>query len=79
MGVPELINLIFKNQSLTGFALPTLLTPGELKMGLAELFNLVVRGDLKITIGGTFPLDLADDAHNALESRVTTGKLILVP
>jgi len=79
LGVPELINLIFKNQSLTGFALATLLTPGGLKMGLAELFNLVVRGDLKVTIGGTYPLDLAGDAHKALEGRVTTGKLVLIP
>jgi NADPH2:quinone reductase len=79
LGVPELINLIFKNQSLSGFALPTLLTPGGLKEGLAELFNLVVRGDLKVTIGGSYPLDLAGDAHKALEGRVTTGKLILVP
>jgi len=79
LGVPELINLIFKNQSLTGFALQTLLTPSGLQMGLAELFNLVVRGDLKVTIGGTYPLDLAGDAHKALEGRVTTGKLILVP
>jgi NADPH2:quinone reductase len=79
LGVPELINLIFKNQSLTGFALPTLLTPGGLKMGLAELFDLVVRGDLKVTIGGTYPLDRAGDAHKALEGRLTTGKLVLVP
>lgn len=79
LGVPDLINLIFKNQSLTGFALPTLLTPGGLKKGLAELFDLVVGGDLKVTIGGTYPLDRAGDAHKALEGRVTTGKLVLVP
>ena len=79
MGVPELINLIFKNQSLTGFALPTLLTPSGLKTGLAELFDLVVRGELNVTIGGTYPLEFAGNAHRALEGRVTTGKLVLVP
>jgi NADPH2:quinone reductase len=79
LGVPELIGLIFKNQSLTGFALPTLLTPGGLKTGLTELFNLAVRGELKATIGGTYPLAHAGDAHRALEGRLTTGKLLLVP
>jgi NADPH:quinone reductase len=78
LGVPELLGIIFKNQSLTGFALPTLLTPAGLKEGLAELFDLAVRGALKVTIGGTFPLERAADAHRALEARGTTGKLVLV-
>jgi NADPH2:quinone reductase len=77
-GVPELIGLIFKNQSLTGFALPTLLTPVGLKEGLAELFDLAGRGELKVTIGATYPLERAADAHRALEGRETTGKLVLV-
>jgi NADPH2:quinone reductase len=77
-GVPELIGLIFKNQSLTGFALPTLLTPVGLKEGLAELFDLAGRGELKVTIGATYPIERAADAHRALEGRQTTGKLVLV-
>ena len=32
-GVPELLGLIFKNQSLTGFALPTLLNSGAIERG----------------------------------------------
>jgi NADPH:quinone reductase len=78
-GVPELIGIIFKNQSLTGFALATLLTPAGLKQGLAELFDLAARGDLKVTIGATYPLARAGDAHRALEGRGTTGKVVLVP
>ncbi|MBV9568686.1 MAG: zinc-binding dehydrogenase, partial [Hyphomicrobiales bacterium] len=78
-GVPKLIGIVFKNQSITGFALPTLLTPEGLKAGLAELFDLTVRGELKVTIGGTYPLERAADAHRALEGRGTTGKLVLVP
>jgi NADPH2:quinone reductase len=78
-GVPELLGVIFKNQSLTGFALPTLLTPEGLKSGLAELFDLTVRGELKVTIGATYPLERAADAHRALEGRGTRGKLVLVP
>ncbi len=77
-GVPELIGIIFKNQSLTGFALPSLLTPAGLKEGLAELFGLAVGGQLKVTIGATYPIERAADAHRALEGRGTTGKLVLV-
>jgi NADPH:quinone reductase len=78
-GVPELLGVIFRNQSVTGFALPTLLTPGGLKAGLTELFDMTVRGELKVTIGGTYPLERAADAHRALEGRATTGKLVLLP
>ena len=79
LGVPDLVGIIFKNQSLTGFALPSLLTPAGLKQGLAELFDLAVRGELKVTNGATYPLERADDAHRALEGRGTTGKVVLVP
>ena len=78
-GVPDLIGLIFKNQSLTGFALASLLTQEDLKAGLADLFDLAVRGELKVTVGATYPLERAADAHRALEGRGTTGKLVLVP
>jgi NADPH:quinone reductase len=79
LGVPELLGLIFKNQSITGFAFAPLLTPESLKMGLAELFDLALRGQIKVTISETFPLERAADAHRALEGRRTTGKLVLVP
>ncbi|BAV50915.1 NADPH:quinone oxidoreductase [Mesorhizobium loti] len=78
-GVPELIGIIFKNQSLTGFALASLLTPVGLKDCLAELFDLAVRGELQVTIGATYPLVRASDAHFALEGRGTMGKVVLVP
>jgi NADPH2:quinone reductase len=78
-GVPELIGIIFKNQSLTGFTLPSLLTPRGLKDGLAELFDLALRGELRVKIGATHPLARAGDAHRALEGRGTTGKVVLLP
>lgn len=79
LGVPELLGLIFKNQSLTGFAFQPLLTPENLRSGLAELFDLVVRDELVVTIGGKYPLEEASKAHSALEGRGTRGKLILTP
>jgi NADPH:quinone reductase len=77
LGVPELLGLIFKNQSLTGFAFAPLLTPEGLRSGLAELFDLVTGGEVAVTIGGRYPLTQASNAHGALEGRGTTGKLIL--
>lgn len=79
LGVPELLGLIFKNQSVTGFALAPLLTPQNVKTGLAELFDLAISGRLKVTIGGAFPLERTADAHRALETRRTIGKVVLVP
>jgi NADPH:quinone reductase len=79
LGVPELLGLIFKNQSLTGFAFAPLLTPATLRSALTALFDLVIKGELVVTIGGRYPLAEASKAHSAVEGRGTTGKLILTP
>tara|TARA_R110000868_G_scaffold65119_1_gene195217 strand:- start:3810 stop:4805 length:996 start_codon:yes stop_codon:yes gene_type:complete len=79
LGVPDLLGLIFKNQSITGFALVPLLTPGSLKRELGALFDDAAQGLLTVTIGGVYSLADAADAHRALEARNTIGKLILVP
>jgi NADPH:quinone reductase len=39
----------------------------------------VAVGDLKVEIGGRYPLAEARRAHEDLEARRTTGKLLLVP
>lgn len=79
LGVSELLGLIFKNQSLTGFAFAPLLTPEGLKSGLTELFELAGRGELTVRIGGSYALEQTAEAHRALSGRSTTGKLVLVP
>ncbi len=43
------------------------------------VLGAVASGALKLRIGGSFPLAAAADAHRALESRSTTGKLLLIP
>ncbi|WP_459754064.1 zinc-binding dehydrogenase [Streptomyces sennicomposti] len=45
----------------------------------AELFAMVARGELVVRIGGRYPLAEAARAHADIESRTTTGKLLLLP
>jgi NADPH2:quinone reductase len=44
-----------------------------------EVFALVAEGLLDVRIGGRYPLAEARRAHEDLEGRRTTGKLLLVP
>ena len=54
-------------------------TPDELRSRASDLFAWVERGDLDVRIGATYPLSEAAAAHSALESRQTTGKVLLIP
>jgi NADPH:quinone reductase len=45
----------------------------------AELFHLVEEGKLHVSIGGRYPLAAAARAHEAIQSRTTAGKLLLLP
>ncbi|MFI5681277.1 quinone oxidoreductase family protein [Streptomyces cellulosae] len=54
-------------------------TPEEFTARTAELFALVERGELIVRIGGRYPLAEAARAHADIESRTTTGKLLLIP
>jgi NADPH:quinone reductase len=72
-------DLIVKNQSIRGFALLPLLTPSSVAADLTHLFELALAGELKVLPGESFPLKQASEAHRALESRRTTGKVVLIP
>jgi NADPH2:quinone reductase len=65
------------------FTRPTLnhytATAAELQARAGDLFRWVGEGELRVRIGATFPLSAAADAHRALEGRVTTGKVLLLP
>ena len=54
-------------------------TREELLQRTEELFGWIQRGELKLHIGGRFPLSEAAEAHRQLEGRRTTGKLLLIP
>jgi len=54
-------------------------TRGELEWRASEVLGAAADGDLDVRVGATFPLADAAEAHRALESRATTGKVLLVP
>jgi NADPH:quinone reductase len=51
----------------------------ELRRRTDEVFSWIAKGELTVTIGGRFPKSDVVQAFTALESRQTTGKLVLVP
>jgi NADPH2:quinone reductase len=53
-------------------------TREELVQRAGELFSWIEAGELSVRIGAEFPLAGAAEAHRALESRRTTGKLLLL-
>jgi NADPH2:quinone reductase len=54
-------------------------TPELLRARSAQLFDWIAEGKLSIRIGGVYPLADAAQAHADMESRATTGKLLLIP
>jgi NADPH2:quinone reductase len=54
-------------------------TRADLEARANDVFNAVVNGTLKLRLEHTYPLDAAAHAHRDLESRKTTGKLLLIP
>ena len=51
----------------------------DLVASARELFAAVKKGAVKITVGHTYALKDAAQAHRDLESRKTTGSIILLP
>jgi NADPH2:quinone reductase len=54
-------------------------TRDELESRASDILNGVADGSLKLRMEHTYPLADAAQAHRDLESRKTTGKLILIP
>jgi NADPH2:quinone reductase len=54
-------------------------TPELLRERAAALFELIAAGKLEVRIGHRYPLSQARRAHEDLEARRSTGKLLLLP
>ena len=49
----------------------------ELLSRMSDVFGYVAKGAVKVRVARTYPLDAVADAHRDLESRKTTGKLLV--
>ncbi len=83
-GAPDPVNLSVlspKSQKVSAFSLPTLTRgfPDKTRESADRCFALLREGRLKLHVARTFPLAQAAEAHRYLESRQSTGKLILAP
>ena len=54
-------------------------TPADLQARVKDIFNGISHGTLKLRLEHIYPLTDAAHAHRDLESRKTTGKLLLIP
>lgn len=81
--VPPFAPLLLAQKGSLYITRPTLAhytaTAAELQVRAGELFRWIASGELNVRIGATFPLAAAAEAHRALEGRVTTGKVLLLP
>jgi NADPH2:quinone reductase len=82
-GDPPLIDprmLMDTSKSLTGGDLWNVLrTPEDRRSRAAELFGRVREGRLKVHVAARFPLAEGAAAHAFLESRRSSGKVLLIP
>jgi NADPH:quinone reductase-like Zn-dependent oxidoreductase len=74
------IDMTGRNASVLAFNLSYLFERREvLADGMARLLAWVAEGRLRAPTVTTFPLDRVADAHRAIESGTTIGKLVLLP
>ena len=82
-GIPDPVNLMSlfqKSLKVSGFVLYTVSAmPDKHREGIEKSFQLMGQGKLKLLIGKSFPLAEAAEAHRYMESRQSTGKLVLIP
>jgi NADPH2:quinone reductase len=72
--------LMRKSRSVIGFWLMHCLgRPEMMEEPLRDLFERVARGELRPQVGGTYPMSEVRKAHEDLQGRRTTGKLLLDP
>ena len=74
------VDLMKRCHAVVGFYLPQIMSrPDLLGPSLKEILGWISTSEVKLTIGATYPLEKAAEAHADLEGRRTTGKLVLNP
>jgi len=77
IGPAEAGRLNFMNQSIVGWSIVGFSSPEHVRTGLAELYGLIAEGHVTPIVGRRYPLSEIAEAHRALESRDTIGKVLL--
>jgi NADPH2:quinone reductase len=81
--VPPVDPALLQTKGSLFFTRPTLAhyaaTQEELLGRSSELFEWIASGDLSVRVGARYSLDQARQAHEDLESRLTTGKSLIIP
>ena len=82
-GLPERLRpmeLMAKSIKVSGFAVTMIYAFHEIHQRAVDaVFRLAREGKLTVPIGGSYPLAQAAEAHRFIESRRSTGKLLLIP
>jgi NADPH:quinone reductase len=74
------MQLMYRNHSVVGYWLVnTLKNPQLFVAHMSELLGWIATGKVKLHVEHTFPLSQTAKAHEAIESRQTTGKVVLLP
>jgi len=73
--------VFFENRSILGFHLGHALEhdPGRVEPSISELSDLLQSGALDVVVGRKFPLENAAAAHEYIEQRRSSGKVVLIP
>ncbi|MFP9059004.1 quinone oxidoreductase family protein [Natrialbaceae archaeon A-chndr2] len=73
--------LLFENKSVIGFHLgqASRHDPNRIMKAIPDLTQGLSDGELEVIVGETFALEEAAEAHQFIEDRKSTGKVVLVP
>jgi NADPH2:quinone reductase len=80
-GRPDTASLLFSNQRVIGYHLGQAMyrAPGKVMGAVPPLTEMLASGTLEVQVGKTFALEDAVEAHEYIENRESSGKVLLVP
>ncbi|MFD1563534.1 zinc-binding alcohol dehydrogenase family protein [Haloarchaeobius amylolyticus] len=83
-GVPAEVSnrrLLFENKTVKGFHLGQAAThdPSRVMQAVPDLTESLASGELEVVVGESFALEDAADAHQYIEDRQSSGKVVLKP
>jgi NADPH2:quinone reductase len=78
LGPEQIQQLIYKNQTITAFNIPSY-RPEQIAASVGLLLGLIAGGKLRLFAPSQFALHEVKQAFEALASRKTVGKVVLIP